>query len=384
MKEARWLLAALVVLCCCSAHAQLLEVKGECSTNDAAPRSFKFTAASGQIRVRLWVQTSPGDVLFEIRSPEGRVLDKRSAGVATILGWSLSVTNSGDYEFVVTPRRTAGYWQAQIDQVPVLDVLYRQAASGGLMMVVALVAVLIWWWHSRVQWRWFWAGAGIWTVGVALKFAVAIPLNPLFFDKTAHATGLKLVTGSLYCGLMTGIFEIGVTLAAALIWRRLAADPARAVAVGVGAGAFEAFLLGLGAAIGSLAVAASGQAEGGLTNLADISARTPLLWLVGSAERVIAILTHTASRVLVLRAVAGRRWSGFWAGFGWLSAMDLLAGVVLLTGMTTSGSLWFIELMLLPFGLLSIPITIWAIRRWRSAPADAGEVAPAMAVKHPG
>ena len=34
---------------------------------------------------------------------------------------------------------------------------------------------------------------------------------------------------------------------AALIWRCLAANPARAVAVGLGAGAFEAVLLGLGA-----------------------------------------------------------------------------------------------------------------------------------------
>ena len=56
-----------------------------------------------------------------------------------------------------------------------------------------------------------------------------------------------------------------------------------------------------------------------------------------------------------------------WSG---LLAMDLLAGVVLLTGMTTSGSLWLIELMLLPFGVLSIPLTVWAVRRWPSPPAD--------------
>lgn len=35
---------------------------------------------------------------------------------------------------------------------------------------------------------------------------------------------------------MMGIFEIGVTLAAALVWRRLAANPTWAVAVGLGAG----------------------------------------------------------------------------------------------------------------------------------------------------
>lgn len=58
--------------------------------------------------------------------------------------------------------------------------LYQQVLSGGLMMLAALAAV-VWWQHrSKVQLRWFWAGAGIWTVGVALKFAVAVPLNPIF------------------------------------------------------------------------------------------------------------------------------------------------------------------------------------------------------------
>ena len=102
------------------------------------------------------------------------------------------------------------------------------------MMLVALVAVFAWWFYSRVQWRWFWAGAGIWTVGVALKFAVALPLNPFFFGKSGRAAGLKLVIGSVYCGLMTGIFEIGITLAAAFIWRRLARGPARALPLVLG------------------------------------------------------------------------------------------------------------------------------------------------------
>jgi uncharacterized membrane protein YhfC len=296
--------------------------------------------------------------------------------VATINAWALQVTNRGDHELVVTPHKTAGHWQVRIDQVPALGALYGQVASGALMMLIALTAVFIWWFHSRVQWRWFWAGAGIWTVGVALKFAVALPLNPVIIGKSAHAVGWKLFLGSTYCGLMTGIFEIGVTLAAALVWRRLAAEPARAVAVGLGAGAFEALLLGLATFAGSLVTLASGQTELALKGLAATSAQTPLLWLAGSAERAIAIMAHTASRVLVLRAVASHRWLGFWAGFGWLSAIDLVAGFALLTGMTTSGSVWLIELMILPFGVLAVPLTAWAMRRWPKQGADADNSAP--------
>lgn len=371
MKKPQWLLVAILLLFCFSAAAQLLDTKGDLTTNEVAARSFKFKSEAGTILVQISVETKPGTVSFEVRSPDGTVLGKQSAGVATINAWSLKLTNSANYELVVTPHGTGGHWQVRIDRVPSLSAQYGQVVSGALMMLVALAAVFGWWFHSRVQWRWFWAGAGIWTVGVALKFAVALPLNPILFGKSGHPVGLNLCIGSAYCGLMTGVFEIGVTLAAALVWRRLAADPVRAVAVGLGAGAFEALLLGLASGAASLVALASGQTEPVLKSLAGIGAHTSLLWLAGPVERVIAILTHTAARVLVLRAAAGRRWLGFWAGFGWLSAVDLLAGVALLTGMTTSGSLWLIELMILPFGVLSIPLTRWAVRRWPITTSDA-------------
>ena len=147
-----------------------------------------------------------------------------------------------------------------------------------------------------------------------------------------------------------------------MIWRCLAANPARAVAVGLGAGAFEAVLLGLGAFAGSLGALAGGQGDMILRTLAGPSSHTPLLWLTGPTERVIAISCQTAARVLVLRAVAAHRWLGFWAGFAWLSALDLLAGVALLTGMTTSRSLWLAELMILPLGALAVPLTSRAIK----------------------
>jgi uncharacterized membrane protein YhfC len=242
--------------------------------------------------------------------------------------------------------------------------LYQQLVSGGLMMLVALVAVF-WWQHrSKTQMRWFWAGAGIWTAGVALKFAVAVLLNPIFVGTPGHPARLGLAAGIIYCGLMTGIFEIGATLAAALIWRRLAVEPNRAVAVGLGAGAFEALLVGLTAFAGCLIAVAVGQGDRVLQALAGPSASTPLLWLVGPVERVIAIAAHTAARVLVLQAVAHRRWLGFWGGFAWLSMVDLLAGVALLTGMTKSSSLWWTELMILPFGILAMPLIRYACARW--------------------
>lgn len=97
---------------------------------------------------------------------------------------------------------------------------------------------------------------------------------------------------------MTGVFEIGITLAAALLWRRLAAESKRAVAIGVGAGLFEALLLGAWALVFSVVAVAS----------KPNSASAPLFWLAAPVERVITIACHIASRTLVLRAVAGGGW----------------------------------------------------------------------------
>ncbi|HXJ71951.1 MAG TPA: YhfC family glutamic-type intramembrane protease [Candidatus Dormibacteraeota bacterium] len=242
-------------------------------------------------------------------------------------------------------------------------VLYQQIVSGSLMMIVAVAAAVWWKLRSRVPWRWFWAGAGIWAVGVALKFALAKELNPIIIG-TGVPPKAGLAAGVFYCGIMTGIFEIGITLAAALFWRRLAAEPNRAVAVGLGAGAFEALLLGIAAAGGSVAALATGQGDKLVSALAVYTSHTPLFWLAGPVERAIAIAAHTASRVLVLQAVAHRKWLGFWAGFAWLSLMDTLAGLALLTGMTTSDSIWWSESMFLPLGVLSIPLTRYALSRW--------------------
>jgi len=373
LRKVTWLLLWLTLSCSWPLSAQLLETNGDMTTNDVAPRSFKFQAQSGRIFSDISVHTRPGTVGFEIRSPDGHVLNRQSAGVATISGPGITVTNPGSYELVVTPHGTAGHWNVQINQLPPPSILDAQVLAGGLMILVALSAVFACWLRTHVQWRWFWAGAGIWMVGVALKTAVALPLNPILFNTSPPLAGLKLCVGSIYCGLMTGVFEIGVTLAAALVWPRLAATPGRALAVGLGSGAFEALLLGLGAAVSVWIAKSTGHTDALLNSFTSV-AHTPLLWLASPVERIVAILAHTAARVLVFRAVAARRWRDFWAGFGWLGGLDLVAGIGLLTGMVKLGLIWSLELMLLPFGLLSLPLVFWAVRHWpaelRAEPAS--------------
>jgi hypothetical protein len=46
--------------------------------------------------------------------------------------------------------------------------------SGCGMMIVAAIASLFWWRFSQVQVRWFWGGAGLWTIAVFPKVVCSI------------------------------------------------------------------------------------------------------------------------------------------------------------------------------------------------------------------
>ncbi len=236
--------------------------------------------------------------------------------------------------------------------------------SGLLMVFVGAAPALYWSLWSRTPWRWLWAGAGIWTVGVALKFVIAA----IFYDpalaamqRTLPAWGY-LAVGALYGGALTGVFEDGVTLAAGLLWRGLARESKRAVAVGLGAGGIEALLLGLAVCWGGC------YCLSGLATEADLDAagvgRGVAWWLAAPAERVVAIVCHTSSRMLVLLSVVTRRWRFFWYGFLLSIGVDGLAEFLDLSGRLDRMSAWGVEVPFLPFAVASVLIIAWCARHW--------------------
>ena len=251
------------------------------------------------------------------------------------------------------------------DEGPAFDkALAVFLVPGPLMVLVALTAVLIWRRRSGAAWRWFWVGAAVWLVAVVIKFTWAYFLNaPILrlLDKclSQHA---YVLAGGAYIGLQSSVCEMGLTLAAALIWRQMTRDAPRGVAVGVGAGAFEAALLGIGSFIG-IAAALSGKVPGA-EQLAQVARMTPLVWLAGPVERVIAILCHTATRSLILLGVARRRWSLFWWGFLIFAGLDGVAGLYHMGAFPAGASMWWVELSVLPFGLVSVPLILWCVRHW--------------------
>ena len=117
--------------------------------------------------------------------------------------------------------------------------------SGTGMMALALVAVVYWKKRSKVVLALFLWGALAWVVGIVLKSVASIPI-PEVMDSTRAILPRYLAEPILwlYIGLLTGIFECGVTLGFAHIRRIRTVDWREAVGYGLGFGMIEAFLLG--------------------------------------------------------------------------------------------------------------------------------------------
>jgi len=159
---------------------------------------------------------------------------------------------------------------------------------------------------------------------------------------------------------------MGFTLVAVIIWRQLGKEGGRAIAIGVGAGAFEAFLLGLAQLVAAVVVISGLPGADSISeDLAKGVAVTPLMWLIGPVERVIAILCHASSRALILLGMASQRVMMIVWGFVIFTLLDGIAGAVHVSGKLGTFSPWWIELVLLPFALVSIPILRWYWKKYR-------------------
>lgn len=239
--------------------------------------------------------------------------------------------------------------------------------TSGLLMILAglgtaVVAKLIW----RIQMRWLWCGALLWAIAVEEKrfiygFIAGLQNHPSLVTVQNHPPNFThLALGSVYIGLLTGITEPVVTLAAGLLWRQLAYDARRAVGIGLGAGAFEAVYIGL-RAIAANQIGYQPNITGfGISVLAPVT------------ERLICIPCHAAIRAMTLYAIATERWLWFWGGFAIFTAMDSIAGFYRLTDDTPN--YWLQELSYFAFTVISVLFLRYLWQHWPSQANTAPEV----------
>ncbi|HEC87913.1 MAG TPA: YhfC family intramembrane metalloprotease [Thermoplasmata archaeon] len=262
-----------------------------------------------------------------------------------------------------------GKWHIRFSEVMVSQTMLSFLISGILVIAIVIFLLLRWKAISGSPLKWILIGGGVWAVGVTLKIIFAYIFNKPVLSGLAAVFGEtgSVIPGSIYLGLLTGIFEIGATAAFAYFIKDMYKESRNGVSIGLGAGATEALLIGL-SQIGNIMIVMSGVEIGRtvLYSVVHASLNTPFFFLLAPAERLLTILCHISSRALVLVSFAKKRYIYFWGGFFLLSAIDMVAGYAHLAGLVKNISLWWIEFAILPFALLSIPIIKWCIKNWRS------------------
>jgi len=237
--------------------------------------------------------------------------------------------------------------------------------SATLVLAIAATTWLIGRRSCHCAVRWYGTGALLWIVAVALKvlFTMAVT-SDLLAVILCHIPGrAATISAAALLGVQSSLFEIGVTLLAVLIWRRMGSSSSQAVCIGLGAGITEAALLGLASAAAAGAVLAGWPHSQHISRTIDLfSHTTPLFWLIAPVERLITIACHAASRALLLLVTVRRRYRWVIGGFALFAGLDTVAAWVNVSGKITTLSLWWIETALLPFAALGLGI-IWRLLR---------------------
>ena len=236
------------------------------------------------------------------------------------------------------------------------------------MMVVAVVAVAYWRKRSGVLWSFFCWGAFAWAVGVTIKAGASIP-TPAIINHVRDTLPPPFAEPVLwiYIGLLTGIFECGATLGFAYIQSIRKSDWNEAVGFGVGFGAIEALLVGVGYLLMVLVVIFIPDKLPPVF-LKFATAGSNSLWVIPApiVERMIVIPIHALSCLLIIYALRTRAWKWFWLSFVYKTVVDAIAGFIHITygleNLTTLSS-WVVELVFLPFGIVGV-FGIYAFRNW--------------------
>jgi uncharacterized membrane protein YhfC len=251
-------------------------------------------------------------------------------------------------------------WQPGKIEVPTVSVS-PVALLPGLGMSAVALGFVIYAAVRRLGWGYLGLGALGWIVTVVLKFAWAIPVNPLVYDGLTQA--LPPAVGSplfdLYVGALTGVFEVGIVWLV-MRYTRLGQVPfRRALAFGVGFGAFEALALGVNS-LGAVLVALVAPASLPLGTLEQVARlNNVLLGLAPIVERFFTVLIHILANLLIFYAVVLRQPRWFWLSFGYKTLIDAAAAYGQVQGLNTLASLWILEGVVAVWGIVG-----WLGIRW--------------------
>jgi len=239
-------------------------------------------------------------------------------------------------------------------------------ASGLGMIIVGFLFIIYWKMKTKGNYLPFLLGALVWIVSVALKFAWAIPINKRLLNLLLSVLGTSF--GNLifwiYVGLLTGIFECGITYFFIRYSKMRKYDYNQAVSFGIGFGSVEAILLGI-VSLYSVTVAIL---RPNLLPPEVLSAMRPQNLLVIPApiiERFFTILIHIFSSILIFCSIRNKILSLFWLSFVYKTVIDAIAAWAQLSfNINILSHLWIIELIVIIYGIIAFYGIRWIKNRY--------------------
>jgi len=199
--------------------------------------------------------------------------------------------------------------------------------SGIGMILVAILSIIYWRRKTRIAFAFFLLGALAWIAAVILKGIAALPKDSIIEGfRSILPTYFSEPLAWIYIGILTGIFECGMILLFLYAFKRLREQSWKeAVGLGLGFGAFEALLVGIGAlVITLLAILIPEQLPEKLAGPSQLD--TPLVIPAPIVERISALFIHIFSTVLIVFSFMTKEWKWFWLSFLYKTMVDSIAG----------------------------------------------------------
>lgn len=236
---------------------------------------------------------------------------------------------------------------------------------GGIGMIVVALGFLAYAIVRRLGWKYLLFGALMWFGTVAVKFALAIPLNPMVYRALTGGAneGIGVLVFDLYVGALTGLTEVLIVFLVLRYSRWGKVEWNRALAFGIGFGAFEALLLGV-SSFATMLVALLAPQSLPPELLSQLKIADNVLFSVAPiVERFFTIWVHILSNGLLFYAVVVKQVRWFWLAFVYKSLIDAWAAWGQLAGMTaTVEQVWVLEAVVIVWGIIG-----WVGTRWVQA-----------------
>lgn len=325
------------------------------------------------IKIKLSGDIQSGTLRFELRDPDGAVV------------WNSGTIHPGDFssnaEYDLSSARTGTYTLGLVygDNISATYNLGWHAIKlgagilvpGAGMILVALAFVLYAARRKLLGWRYLGLGALFWVFTVIVKFAFAIPVNPLVYRALGVSSEQLFSPGNLiaylYIGALTGVFEAGL---AYLILRKSRWGKStweQALVFGIGFGVIEALLLGLASLLSGL-VGITTPDTLPIPTLGSMAGNATLLMgLAPIVERLFVIFAHIFACVLIFYAIASGETKWAWFAVLYKTLLDAPAGFASFWGVANSAAkLWTIEAVIAVIGLIGLWGTLLIIRYQRT------------------